>query len=129
MSTTNPRPTQPTAKPQQATAAAPKTAAAPAKRATRETQPRKAQTFLFDRDNYIMMAAGVLLIFIGFELMSGGKSPDPHKFLYDEIYSFRRITLAPIVVMLGYVVEVLAIMKKPKQAGPDVEETTVNAMG
>lgn len=59
------------------------------------------------------MAGGVALIFIGFMLMSGGKSPNPHEFNYSEIYSFRRITLAPIVVLLGFVVEVFAIMKKP----------------
>jgi len=61
------------------------------------------------------MIGGVVLILIGFMLMSGGKSPDPHKFLYDEIYSFRRITLAPIVILLGFAVEVYAIMKKPEE--------------
>ena len=76
---------------------------------------RPQQAFLFDKENYILMIAGVALIFIGFMLMSGGKSPDPTKFNYDEIYSFRRITLAPITVLLGCVVEVFAIMKKPKE--------------
>jgi hypothetical protein len=47
--------------------------------------------------------------------MAGGKSPNPHEFKYEEIYSFRRITLAPIVLLLGFVVEVYAIMKKPKE--------------
>jgi hypothetical protein len=76
--------------------------------------PRGNQAFLFDRSNYMWMIGGVALILIGFMLMSGGKSPDPHQFLYDEIYSFRRITLAPIVVLLGFAVEVYAIMKKPQ---------------
>lgn len=76
-------------------------------------EPRGNQTFLFDRTNYMWMIGGVVLILIGFALMSGGKSPDPHKFLYNEIYSFRRITLAPIVVLLGFAVEVYAIMRKP----------------
>ncbi len=71
--------------------------------------------FLFDKENYMWMIGGMLLIFIGFMLMSGGKSPDPHKFNYDEIYSFRRITLAPIIILLGFAVEVYAIMKKPKE--------------
>ncbi len=75
--------------------------------------PRGNQVFLFNKENYTWMIGGVLLILIGFFLMSGGKSPDPHKFNYDEIYSFRRITLAPIVILLGFVVEVFAIMKKP----------------
>jgi hypothetical protein len=77
--------------------------------------PRGNQVFLFDKDNYRWMIAGVVLILIGFALMSGGKSPDPHKFDYDAIYSFRRITLAPIVILLGFAVEVYAIMKKPKE--------------
>lgn len=71
------------------------------------------QVFLFDRTNYMMMIAGVALILIGFALMIGGKSPDPHKFNYDDIYSFRRITLAPMLIMIGFVVEGIAIMKKP----------------
>jgi hypothetical protein len=78
-------------------------------------QPLGNQDFLFDRSNYMFMIAGVVLIIIGFMLMSGGKSPDPHKFNYDEIYSFRRITLAPIVALIGFAVEAYAIMKKPAQ--------------
>ncbi len=73
------------------------------------------QVFLFDKDNYMWMLAGVALIIVGLMLLSGGKSPDPHKFNYEEIYSFRRITLAPIVIVAGFVVEVFAILKKPKQ--------------
>lgn len=68
------------------------------------------------------MIGGVVLILIGFMLMSGGKSADPHQFNYDEIYSFRRITLAPIVILLGFAVEVYAIMKKPKDTA--TTETT-----
>jgi hypothetical protein len=104
-------PVKPTARPATPN---PNPAATP-KPATKPTKPeREPQEFLFDRENYIWMAAGVALIFIGFLLMSGGKSPDPHKFNYDEIYSFRRITLAPIIILLGFCVEVYAIMKKPK---------------
>jgi hypothetical protein len=72
------------------------------------------QTFLFDKENYMWMIGGVVLILIGFMLMSGGKSPSPNEFHYDEVYSFRRITLAPIVLLLGFAVEIYAIMKKPK---------------
>lgn len=61
------------------------------------------------------MIGGVALIFIGFMLMSGGKSANPHEFHYDEIYSFRRITVAPIVILLGFFIEAYAIMKKPKE--------------
>ena len=82
---------------------------------SKNNQPIGNQTFLFDRTNYIWMIAGGVLILIGFMLMSGGKSADPHQFNYDEIYSFRRITLAPIVVLLGFGIEIYAIMKKPKE--------------
>ena len=80
---------------------------------SKPTAPKGNQVFLFDKNNYTWMIAGVALIIIGLFLMSGGKSPDPHKFNHDEIYSFRRITLAPIVIMLGFAVEIYAIMKKP----------------
>ena len=56
----------------------------------------------------------MVLILLGFLLMSGGKSPDPHKFNYEEIYSPVRITFAPILILLGFIVEVYAIMKKPE---------------
>lgn len=78
--------------------------------------PSGDQTFLFDKDNYMWMIIGIVLILIGFVLMAGGKSADPHNFNYDELYSVRRITLAPIVMMIGFVIEVYAIMKKPKAA-------------
>jgi hypothetical protein len=94
-----------------------------------KTPVKQQPIFLFDKENYMWMIGGVALIFIGFMLMSGGKSPDPHAFNYDEIYSFRRITLAPIVVLLGFAVEVYAIMKKPKETNmalttiPDTDKT------
>jgi hypothetical protein len=95
------------------------TAAKPQPTATKINKPHTEQTLLFDKENYMWMIGGIALIFIGFLLMSGGKSPDPHQFNYDEIYSFRRITLAPIVIMLGFIVEAYAIMKKPKDATPE----------
>ena|SRR5579872_5380958 len=102
------------AKPQQANNPAQRPVA-PAPKAPKAALPKKEVTFLFDKENYMWMIGGVALIFIGFLLMSGGKSANPHEFHYDEIYSFRRITLAPIVVLLGFAVEVYAIMKKPKE--------------
>lgn len=88
----------------------------PTAKKTADNQPRGNQVFLFDKENYMWMLGGVALILIGFMLMSGGKSPNPHEFHYEEIYSFRRITLAPIVILLGFAIEVYAIMKKPAQA-------------
>jgi hypothetical protein len=103
-------------KPQQATNA-PRPAAP--KSPSKSIQPKKEQYFLFDKENYMWMIGGVVMIFIGFLLMSGGKSANPHEFHYDEIYSIRRITVAPIVILLGFLVEAYAIMKKPKDTQAD----------
>lgn len=83
--------------------------------AARRAEPRIRgnQLFLFDRSNYLWMGIGFICIVIGFLLMIGGKSPDPHQFLYDEIYSFRRITLAPLLILIGFAIEAYAIMKLP----------------
>jgi hypothetical protein len=75
-------------------------------------QPQPA--FLFDKQNYMWMIGGIVLLLIGFFLLSGGKSENPADFKYDELYGFRRLTLAPLVIMAGFAVEVYAIMKKPK---------------
>ncbi|MBA3828853.1 MAG: DUF3098 domain-containing protein [Taibaiella sp.] len=75
--------------------------------------PRGNQSFLFDQNNYKWMIGGIALILLGFLLMSGGKSTNPHQFNYNEIYSFRRITLAPIIMLIGFGMEVYAIMKRP----------------
>lgn len=69
--------------------------------------------FALGRENYKLLAIGFGIIVIGFLLMLGGKSESPDKFS-DDIFSFRRITLAPIVVLAGFVFEIWAIMKKPK---------------
>lgn len=70
--------------------------------------------FLFSKENYIIMFVGLAIIFLGFILMSGGKSTDPNVFNESEIYSTTRITIAPILVLLGLAIEGYAIMKKPK---------------
>ncbi len=69
--------------------------------------------FIFDKVNYLIMIAGVLVILTGFALMSGGGTADPNVFPKEELYSFRRITLAPIIVMLGFGIEIFAILKRP----------------
>ena len=69
---------------------------------------------IFDRQNYLWMIAGAVLILAGILLMIGGKSSDPNVFNKDEVYSFQRITLAPLLIVGGLVVEIFAIMKKPK---------------
>jgi hypothetical protein len=69
---------------------------------------------LFTRDNYTWMLAGIVVMAIGFFLMAGGKSADPQQFNDHEIYSTTRITIAPILIMAGFIIEIFAIMKKPK---------------
>ncbi len=70
--------------------------------------------FIFDRTNYIIMITGVVVILLGFLLMSGGATTDMKVFPKEELYSFRRITLAPIVIMIGFGIEIVAILKRPK---------------
>jgi|GEM_PF-154466 len=86
--------------------------------AARRTQARVRgnQVFLFDRSNYMWILIGFACILLGFILMIGGKSADPHQFHYDEIYSFRRITLAPLLILAGFAIEAYAIMKRPATA-------------
>ena len=81
----------------------------------KDLTPKGNQTFLFDKGNYMWMIGGVVLIVLGFILMAGGKSEDPNTFNYAEVYSARRITVAPILILIGFAVEVYAIMKKPAQ--------------
>ncbi len=69
--------------------------------------------FVLQKANYILIAVGFIFILIGFILLSGGKSTDPNVFS-EEIFNFRRITLAPIVIFLGFVIEIVAILYKPK---------------
>lgn len=70
--------------------------------------------FALGKENYYLLIIGFVIIIIGFLLMAGGKSENPNVFNKDEIFSFRRITLAPIVVLFGFIFEIFAIMKKPK---------------
>jgi len=69
---------------------------------------------IFEKDNYIWMLAGVILITLGLVLMVGGKSDDPNQFHPDQVYSTRRITVAPILILAGFVVEIFGIFRKPK---------------
>ena len=70
---------------------------------------------LFGKENWKFVLIGLALILLGYILMIGGKSPNPDVFNEKELYSFRRITLAPILILAGFVVEIYAILKKPNQ--------------
>lgn len=71
--------------------------------------------FALGRENYRLLGIGFVIIVIGFLLMLGGKTKDPNEFS-DKIFSFRRITLAPLVVLAGFIFEIWAIMKRPKNS-------------
>ena len=76
--------------------------------------PTPGENILFTKENCKWMVIGLIIMAIGFFLMAGGKSADPQVFNDHEIYSFRRITLAPILIVAGLVVEIFAILKKHK---------------
>ncbi|MEO6732515.1 MAG: DUF3098 domain-containing protein [Ferruginibacter sp.] len=71
---------------------------------------------LFGKENYMLMLGGLVVLAIGFFLMAGGKSADPTVFNDNDVYSTTRITIAPLLIIAGFVIEVFAIMKKPKEA-------------
>lgn len=77
-----------------------------------------AKDMIFGRENYIMMIAGLVIILIGFLLMQGGQMPDDNTWDDSIIYSARRITIAPILILLGLIIEIAAIFRKS-----NVEET------
>lgn len=70
--------------------------------------------FLFGKKNYLFMFIGIIVIAIGFILMAGGGSDDPEVF-NEAIYSWRRIRLAPTLVIIGLGIEIYAIMLNPKK--------------
>ena len=70
--------------------------------------------FVFGKINYILMIAGIAVIACGYILMMGGAPKDPAVFNAGEKYSFTRITLAPIVILIGFVIEIFAIFVKAK---------------
>ncbi len=69
---------------------------------------------LFGKQNLVWMSIGAVVIILGFLLMAGGKSEDPTVFNEAEVYSTTRITIAPLLIVAGLIIEVYAIMKKDK---------------
>mgnify|MGYP003972974681 FL=1 len=72
------------------------------------------KTFVFGKKNYITMIIGLVFITLGFILMSGGGSEDPNIF-NPEIYNFRRIKPAPTLVLIGFGIQVYAILLNPNK--------------
>ncbi len=72
------------------------------------------EEILFAKNNYLLMGIGAVLILLGFIFMSGGASTDPKVFDAEAVYSFRRITLAPITITAGFLVIAAGILIKPR---------------
>lgn len=79
--------------------------------------PRQRAGELFGKENYKWMLIGVAVLIVGFLLMAGGGSDDPRVFDPSEVYSTRRITIAPIVILLGLMIQIYAIFRQPKNTG------------
>ncbi|MFL5764557.1 MAG: DUF3098 domain-containing protein [Bacteroidia bacterium] len=77
-------------------------------------ETKKQPGFAFTKENYRILIIGVVMVVIGYLLMVGGGSDKPNEFHAEELFSFRRITLSPIVILAGFVVVLFGIMKKSK---------------
>lgn len=80
-------------------------------------QPRQgvpAIPLVFSRENYIIMVAGIVVVLLGFALMSGGDNNNPAVFPREELYSFRRLSVAPMMIVIGFAIEIFAILKRPR---------------
>ncbi|HEX9981374.1 MAG TPA: DUF3098 domain-containing protein [Flavobacterium sp.] len=82
--------------------------------ARKETDNEQKQEFLFEKVNYNILLIGIAVIALGFILMSGGGSDDP-KVFNEEIFNFRRIRLAPTVVLIGFGITIWSILKNPNK--------------
>jgi heme/copper-type cytochrome/quinol oxidase subunit 2 len=85
-------------------------------------EKKKNEKFIFTKSNYIFLIIGVVLNVIGFLLMIGGAAETKNAFDADELFSHVRITVAPILITLGYIVIVYSIMKKPKSVSDQSTE-------
>jgi hypothetical protein len=70
--------------------------------------------FAFGKQNFNLMFIGLAFLLLGFILMIGGGSDDPNVFS-PALFNFQRLTLAPLLLFIGYIIEIYAIMKRPKE--------------
>ncbi len=81
---------------------------------TAAVNKQKPRLPLFEKDNYMWMGIGIAVVAIGMFIMSGGKNENPNQFDYKLVYSSARITIAPILILAGLMIEIYAIFKRPK---------------
>ncbi len=86
--------------------------------AKKKNQKIPEKKILFGKRNYMFMGIGLFFIFIGFILMSGGGSKDPNVW-NDAIFNFRRIRLAPMLILAGFAIEIYAILVNPDKESND----------
>ncbi len=79
---------------------------------TKSAKKEGTKQFAFHKQNYILLIAGLVILGLGFLLMIGGGSDDPDVFSY-ALFDFQRLTLAPILLLIGYIVEIVAILYRP----------------
>lgn len=92
------------------------------KKQTPANRPATDATMPFRRRNYILMLAGIGAIILGFILLSGGASDNPAAEFNHDMFSFRRLYIAPLLLLAGFLFEIYAIMYRPKNS----EETTAS---
>ena len=84
-----------------------------AKQEVRKVKSEEGAQFAFQKQNYILVIIGLVVLATGFLLMIGGGTDDPDKFS-DALFNFQRLTLAPILLLIGYIIEMFAILWRPK---------------
>jgi hypothetical protein len=82
--------------------------------ATKNSENQKNSNFALGKENIKLLGIGFIIIVIGFVIMIGGNSEDPKAFS-PKIFDAQRIIIAPIIVVFGFIFEIWAIMKKPKE--------------
>jgi hypothetical protein len=74
----------------------------------------KGSPSIFNKENYKWMLLGIVVMAVGMLLMAGGKNTDPNVFDKSKVYSATRITVAPLLILAGLIIEIFAIFKNPK---------------
>lgn len=77
-------------------------------------KPVSTRAPLFEKQNYMWMIIGAVVVALGMVLLGGGRSANVNEFDYKSVYSFTRMTIAPILILAGLVLEIYAIFKRPK---------------